>query len=254
MKQIPNLFTLLNLVFGCIAITFIMQNGLGIQYTEDGSQFAEIPPEMAWGSLFIALAAIVDFFDGFIARLLHASSEMGKQLDSLADVVSFGAAPSLIVFQLLRRSFAGEEGGMEISMIWLTPAFIFAAAAAYRLARYNLTVVQTPNFQGVPVPAAGLLVASLPLIYLTTSNDIVLHYILNKWVLYGFVILVSFLMISKFPMMSLKSSSFSLKDNKPQLVLLVLGIVALVTLQWLAVPIIFLAYILLSLLFLKPIK
>jgi CDP-diacylglycerol--serine O-phosphatidyltransferase len=251
MKQIPNLFTLLNLVFGCIAITFIMQNGLSIQYAEDGSQFAEIPPAMAWGSLFIALAAVVDFLDGFVARWLHATSEMGKQLDSLADVVSFGAAPSLILFQLLRRCYAAEAGGIEVGLIWLFPAFIFAAAAAYRLAKFNLSVTQTFHFEGVPTPAAGLLVASLPVIYLTADNDQLLYVLLNKWVVYGFILFLSFLMVSRWPMLSLKMKSKKLNEHLPQLLLLIIGLITSFLFAWLAVPIIFIAYIILSLLFIK---
>ena len=93
MKQIPNLFTLLNLVFGCIAIVFILQTGQSIVYIDrDGFTSWELPEKIAMGSLFIFAAGIVDFLDGFVARLFKASSEMGKQLDSLADVVSFGVA------------------------------------------------------------------------------------------------------------------------------------------------------------------
>ena len=92
MKQIPNLFTLLNLVFGCIAIVFILQNGITVYTTPEGAQLIDVPEKIWMASLFIALAAVVDFLDGFVARLFKATSEMGKQLDSLADVVSFGVA------------------------------------------------------------------------------------------------------------------------------------------------------------------
>src|SRR6187549_1611423 len=137
-KQIPNLFTLLNLVFGCLAIVVTLQNGLVIQYTADGTQLIDIPEKIWMASLFIGLAAVVDFLDGFVARLFNATSEMGKQLDSLADVVSFGVAPSMIIYQFLRMSFAREENGIDVGMIWLVPAFIIAAAGAYRLARFNI--------------------------------------------------------------------------------------------------------------------
>ena len=117
MKQIPNLFTLLNLFFGCIAIVYILQPGLVPLYNtndlvlipdtnELGTQYVSIPQQMFMASLFIGLAAVVDFFDGFIARWMKATSAMGAQLDSLADVVSFGVAPSLIIYQFLRLSFA----------------------------------------------------------------------------------------------------------------------------------------------------
>src|SRR5215510_7866147 len=106
MKHIPNLFTLLNLVFGCIAIVFILQNGIVVITDSNGQQLIDIPEKMWMASLFMGLAGVVDFLDGFIARLFKASSEMGKQLDSLADVVSFGVAPGLIIYQFLRMSFA----------------------------------------------------------------------------------------------------------------------------------------------------
>ena len=104
MKQIPNIFTLLNLVFGCLAIIAILQNGIIIQYSAEGTQYIDIPEKIWLASLYIAIAAVIDFLDGFVARLFNASSEMGKQLDSLADVVSFGVAPSLILYQFLRMS------------------------------------------------------------------------------------------------------------------------------------------------------
>ncbi|MBC7866032.1 MAG: CDP-alcohol phosphatidyltransferase family protein, partial [Gloeobacteraceae cyanobacterium ES-bin-316] len=165
MKQIPNIFTLLNLVFGCLAIVAILQNGISIQYNAEGSQYIDIPEKIWMASLFIAIAAVIDFLDGFVARLFNASSEMGKQLDSLADVVSFGVAPSLIMYQFLRMSYAREENGIEASILLLVPAFLIAVAAAYRLARFNLDTTQSDGFKGVPVPAVGLLIASLPLIY-----------------------------------------------------------------------------------------
>lgn len=107
-KQIPNLFTLLNLIFGCLAIVATLQNGIIIQYAADGTQLIDIPEKIWMASLFIGLAALVDFLDGFVARLFKASSEMGKQLDSLADVVSFGVAPAMILYQFLRMSKIGR--------------------------------------------------------------------------------------------------------------------------------------------------
>lgn len=249
MKQIPNLFTLLNLVFGCFAIVCILQNGIAIQYNAEGGQYIDIPEKIVMGSLFIGLAAVVDFLDGFVARLFNASSEMGKQLDSLADVVSFGVAPSMIMYQLLRASFAGQENGIEISIAWLLPAFLIAAAGAYRLARFNIDNSQAYGFKGVPIPAAGLLIASFPLIYWYSSSETITNILLNKWVLYGIIIAVSWLMISKLPLMALKFKEKSLIANMPKIVLLAVAIIAAIFLKWLAVPVVFIAYILLSLLF-----
>ena len=189
MKQIPNIFTLLNLFFGCIAIVFALQNS--IEITADG-QFVRLTEELYYASLFIGIAAVIDFLDGFVARALNASSEMGKQLDSLADVVSFGAAPSIILYQFLRMSFIRESEGVETSMLLLMPAFVFACAGAYRLARFNLDTEQSFGFKGVPIPAAGLVVASLPLIYWNMQTEMVYTILMNKWFLYGLIILLSF--------------------------------------------------------------
>ncbi len=252
MKHIPNLFTLLNLVFGCLAIICILQNGITIHYNEQGAQYIAIPEKIWLASLFIAIAAIVDFLDGFVARMFKASSEMGKQLDSLADVVTFGVAPAMIFYQFLRLSFAREENGIDVSTFWLAPAFIFAAAGAYRLARFNIDTSQQYGFKGVPIPAAGLLVASLPLIYWFSANDAVISLLLNKWFLYALVFILSWLMISKLPLMALKFQDFTLKNNLPKIILLAITLLAAVLLQWLAVPVVFIAYIILSLLYKQP--
>ena len=167
MKQIPNLFTLLNLFLGCVAIVFALQTQSFFIYVNDdfSSQFSfSIPENLSIAGLLLFGAAIVDFLDGFVARLFNASSEMGKQLDSLADVVSFGVAPGVILYQLLRISYLRQDYALSVPVIWLFPAFIISCAAAYRLAKFNLDDSQKYSFKGVPTPAVGLFVASLPLI------------------------------------------------------------------------------------------
>jgi CDP-diacylglycerol--serine O-phosphatidyltransferase len=251
-KHIPNLFTLLNLVFGCLAIVVILQNGIVMQYDTDGTQLIAIPEQIWMASLFIGIAAVVDFLDGFVARLFKASSEMGKQLDSLADVVSFGVAPAMILYQFLRMSMAQEEDGLNASIIWLVPAFILAAAGAWRLARFNIDNSQSFGFKGVPIPAVGLLVASLPLIYWDNHIQMVVDILLNRWFLYGLILLLSWLMVSKLPLMALKFKDFSIKNNIPKIILLAVAVVAALIFNWLAVPIVFIVYIILSLLFKQP--
>src|SRR6187455_749793 len=163
MKQIPNLFTILNLFFGSIAIILILQtNEAFVSLSEDGISTVHLPEKITWGCLFIFLAAIVDFLDGFVARLFKASSEMGKQLDSLADVVSFGVAPGMILYQLLRISFAKEVDGLDVTTAALLPAFLVPCAGAWRLARFNIDTAQQFSFKGIPIPAAGITIASLP--------------------------------------------------------------------------------------------
>ncbi len=175
---------------------------------------------------------------------------MGKQLDSLSDVVSFGVAPSMILYQLLRTSFIKEETGLETSVVSLFPAFIVACAGAYRLARFNLDNSQSYGFKGVPIPAAGLLIASFPLI-LHYGNSIidVSEWLTNKWVLYVVIALVSWLMVSTLPLMALKFKDFTIKNNLPKIILVLIAVVAAILLKWLAVPVVFIAYIILSLLY-----
>ncbi len=250
MKQIPNLFTLLNLFLGCIAIVFALQTESFIIEVDGGISSFNIPEKLSIASYFIFAAAVVDFLDGFVARLLNATSDMGKQLDSLSDVVSFGAAPAIIMYQLLRISFIKEENGLDTSLLWLLPAFIIACAGAYRLARFNIDTGQSYGFKGVPIPAAGLLIASFPLILHYGSSIInVSDWLTNKWVLYVVIAVVSWLMVSKLPLMALKFKDYSVKNNLPKYILVVLAIVAAILLKWLAVPVVFVAYIILSLLY-----
>jgi CDP-diacylglycerol--serine O-phosphatidyltransferase len=250
MKQIPNLFTLLNLIFGCFAIMYSLQYGIAIVNTPSANPYLELPEKMWMASLFIGLAAVVDFLDGFVARLFKATSPMGKQLDSLADIVSFGVAPGMIMYQFLRFAVAKEAEAVDTSILWLAFAFLIPAAAAWRLAKFNIATDQEYGFKGVPTPAIGLLVASLPLIYWDVDN---LSWsgetFTNKWLLIGFIIISAVLMVSNLPLMGLKFKNFSVKDNWPKFLLIAIGIIAAIILKWLAVPAIFVAYVLISLLF-----
>jgi CDP-diacylglycerol--serine O-phosphatidyltransferase len=258
MKQIPNLFTLLNLLFGCIAIVYILQPGLVPLYNADelvmipdvtnvGTQYISIPEQIFMASLFIGLAAVVDFFDGFIARWLNATSAIGAQLDSLADVVSFGVAPSLIVYQFLRLSFAQQDNGLDVSFIFLVPAFFIACAGAYRLARFNIDSGQTNYFKGLPIPANGLLVGSFPLIYWTNTYPAVTKVLISPWFWYAVIILLSYLMVSEKPMLALKFSNANIKKLMPFIIVAVVAIVSALFIQWLSVPLSFLVYVILSL-------
>jgi CDP-diacylglycerol--serine O-phosphatidyltransferase len=249
MKNIPNLFTLLNLVFGCIAIVCVLQTGESIVYIDNaGFTTLDMPEKIAIGSFFIFAAGLVDFLDGFVARLFKSTSEMGKQLDSLADVVSFGVAPSMILYQFLRISVAKEEGGLDASVAVLAPAFLFAAAAAWRLAKFNLDSSQQYSFKGIPTPAAGITIAALPLIvhYQQLNLQEVLF---NKWLLYGIIVLLSYLMVSNIPLASLKFKDKTVSSNLPKIILAGIAILAAVTLKWVAIPVVFIAYVIVSLAF-----
>ena len=252
-KQIPNLFTLLNLVCGCLAIIFILQTGESlVTQSDEGTWVPQLPEKIWWGSIFIGIAAIVDFLDGFVARLFKASSEMGKQLDSLADVVSFGVAPGIILYQLLRLSFTKQEDGLDVTMWALAPALIFPAAAAWRLARFNIGTSEN-SFTGVPSPAAGLFVASLPLIlvYNYFNIDVLL---LNKWTLYIIIIALSYLMISKGTFIAMKFKRGDDTGRVQKIALAAGAVIAAIFLKWLSVPVIFILYIILSLTIKKQLK
>jgi CDP-diacylglycerol--serine O-phosphatidyltransferase len=247
MKQIPNLFTLLNLFAGCLAIVCIMQTGLTISVDGNGESLVVIPEKIYIASILIGAAAIIDFLDGFVARLLKVPSELGRQLDSLADVVSFGVAPGLIAYQFLRLSYAQQADGLDISTLCLLPAFILPCAGAYRLARFNIDHSQSHGFKGVPIPAVGLLFASFPLIYWYSDTDFIIRLLLNKWFWYAAVIITSYLMVSTLPMLAMKFSGVTIKKLLPFLILAVVSLAGGLSFGWLAVPIAFIAYVILSL-------
>ena len=248
MKQLPNLFTLLNLIFGCIAIVFIMQTGDPIIEfkVEESLWFPFFPENIALGALFIFGAAIIDFLDGFVARALKATSAMGAQLDSLSDVVSFGVAPGMILYQHLRLGFTQMEDGMNMPFISLLPAFIFTAAVAWRLAKFNISTDQSDSFRGVPSPAAALVVASFPLIVWYKTLDLQFYFI-NVWILFAVIVILSWLMISDKRFIAFKFRDYSIKNNSSKYALLLVGVLAVIFLKWFAVPVIFIIYVLVSL-------
>lgn len=250
-KQIPNIITLLNLFFGCWAIVYTFQAGAIASMDETGGMIIEMPEQLYYASLCIGIAAIVDFFDGFVARWLKASSEMGKQLDSLADVVSFGVAPACIIFQFLRMSLANDVNAFSHNSFLLGTAFILPMAGAYRLARFNLDTEQASYFKGVPIPMIGLLTAAFPLIYWQAGwfSSLLLSPIF--WFLY--VLIVSFLMVMTRPMLALKGISKKPKLYLPITLIVLEVAVAAVFYKWMAIPFGFLGYCIVSLLYKKTI-
>jgi len=248
-QQIPNCFTLSNLFLGATAILYILQPGL--TYHADGDGLVTIPENMMVASWLIFAAALVDFLDGFVARWMNQCSEMGKQLDSLADVVSFGVAPGLMVIQFLRFSYASTEGGLDISMAFLLPALLIPCAGAYRLARFNLDTSKSVGFKGIPIPAAGILIASFPLVNWYASEAWILDLLLNKWLWYCLILLLSAGMVSTVPMLALKFSGLTFKKILPFLIILAIALPIAFLFGWLAISAGFIAYVILSLLF-KP--
>jgi CDP-diacylglycerol--serine O-phosphatidyltransferase len=255
MKQLPNIFTLLNLFLGCMAITFLLQNGIVIVEDEASllGQRLELAPEQLYlASLCIAFAAVVDFLDGFVARLFKASSDLGKQLDSLADVVSFGVAPGIIIYQFLRLAVAKQVGGLDASALWLWPAFVLPCAAAFRLARFNIDT-GTPSyyFRGTPVPSVGITVAAVPLIWWQANTQWQIDLLTNKWALYAFTAMLSWLMVSNVPVMSNKPKEKSVKGMLPQLLVAATALVSALVLGWWAAPVTFAAFVVFSVIFKK---
>lgn len=252
-KQIPNLITLLNLFFGCLAILVTFQSGTMATLDETGDMVIEIPEQIYYASMFIGLAALVDFFDGFVARLLKVNSELGKQLDSLADIVSFGVAPSFIVFQFLRLSLATDINALSHTTVMMVPAFIIALAGAYRLAKFNIDPDQTTYFKGVPIPMIGILTAAFPLVYWQSQTTIFSTLLLNPTFWYCYIIIVSYLMVMDRPMLALKSFNGKKKLILPLALVAVETIISAYFFKWIAIPFGFIGYCLVSLFYRKTI-
>jgi len=236
-----------------MAIMSAIQANTIASIDEDGMMLVQIPESIFYASLYIGLAGLMDFLDGFVARLLKVSSDMGKQLDSLADVVSFGVAPAFIVFQFLRLSMADDVNALSQNSVWLYAAFLIPMAGAYRLARFNIDSEQTTYFKGVPIPMIGILTAAFPLIYWQAHSNLFSKLILSPIFWYVYILLVSFLMVMKTPMLALKGLG-----NKKNLILPLMLVALEVALtavffKWLAIPFGFIGYCLVSLFYKKTI-
>jgi CDP-diacylglycerol--serine O-phosphatidyltransferase len=223
-RHLPNFITCLNLFSGCIGIVYAFKGELMI------------------AGYAILFSAIFDFFDGMIARLLKSYSDIGKELDSLADMVSFGVLPSVIVYQLFLQS---PQVG-NISPFLNMSAFLIAVFSALRLAKFNVDVRQAENFIGLPTPANALLIASLPMI-LSQDNWFFSSYILNPFFLFIFSLGMSILLVTEIPLISLKFKSLNWNDNLFRYILVISALLLVLIFKFAAVPIIVFIYILLSL-------
>jgi CDP-diacylglycerol--serine O-phosphatidyltransferase len=254
MKHLPNLLTLCNLICGCIAIAFAL-NSQPFRVVTDlpGEYYWIYGTEQAYmASLFIGLAAVCDLLDGVAARALQVFSPIGQDLDSLADVVSFGVAPSMILFKMLWAAYMGEPRALDVNMLAMVPAFAVACFAALRLARFNISAQQQKwSFTGMPVPAVGVIVASFPLINLYNPYNIG-SYMQGKWTIYLIIIILCWLMISKLPFFKLVPAKWQMRYMWPQLILLLASLAAVPLLGVAAVPVVFILYILLSLVYRAP--
>ena len=243
-KQIPNIITSLNLLCGCVAIIFAVSG------------------DLVSASFFAFSGIFLDFFDGLAARLLNAQSQVGLQLDSLADAVTSGVLPGIVMMQLLSEALTGNsldintmfnDTSKSLSIENYLPflGLIIAVASAYRLAKFNVDTRQTTSFIGLPVPANTLLILSLPLILSFQASQQMSDVILAPWFLIVLTLVSCVLLNAEIPLFALKFKTWNFKDNVVRYVFLFVSVLLLVLLKFIAIPIIIFLYILVSL-FWKP--
>jgi CDP-diacylglycerol--serine O-phosphatidyltransferase len=243
-KQIPNIITSLNLLCGCVAIMFAVSG------------------DLVSASFFAFAGIFLDFFDGLAARVLNAQSQVGLQLDSLADVVTSGVLPGIVMVQLLSEALTGTS--LDIGTIFSDTAnstsiesylpfigLLIAVASGYRLAKFNVDTRQTTSFIGLPVPANTLLILSLPLIISFQASQQITEVILTPWFLIIITLVSCVLLNAEIPLFGLKFKTWNFKDNAVRYLFLIASILLLVVLKFIAIPIIIFLYILVSL-FWKP--
>jgi CDP-diacylglycerol--serine O-phosphatidyltransferase len=218
--QIPNLLTLLNLLSGVIGIIFVLKGAL------------------LTGAFFVLISAGFDFFDGFVARLLKVQSDMGKELDSLADVVSFGVLPGLILFDMAEKSVESDS-----YLPYLT--LIVPMLSAYRLAKFNLDTRQSERFLGLPTPANALFLSTLP--HFADRWPEVASWIYTPVALIGIAWIFAILLVTEIPLIALKFKSFAISKNIFRYGLIILSLAFFTWLQLAGIPLVILAYIGLSL-------
>jgi CDP-diacylglycerol---serine O-phosphatidyltransferase len=216
-RHLPNFLTCCNLICGCFGIVFVLEG-------------REIP-----AAYLVWLAGVFDFFDGFVARVLKVSSPIGKELDSLADVVSFGLLPSLVMYKMISES-------TDVSALPYI-AFTIAVFSALRLAIFNVDETQTDSFRGLNTPANTIFITSLPLLYNEVGT-----WLNDTRVLVAITLIFSFLLVSRIRFFAFKFKNFSWRDNKMRFTFLILAVLLLISLQVLAIPMIIILYIAFSLL------
>lgn len=218
-KHIPNTITCLNLFCGCLAIMSAYENNF------------------QWAAIFIVTGAIFDFFDGMSARVLEAYSPLGKELDSLADMVTFGVAPSMMVYTLLKQLLPDDGSFAAIYLPYM--AFVLAAFSALRLAKFNIDERQTSSFIGLPTPANALFWIGICLGMTQT-------YFFGVWLIVALIILFSYLMISEIPMFSFKFKNLKWNHNKIRYIFLIIAVPMIVGFGFTGISMVIGTYILLS--------
>ena len=228
-QHIPNAITCGNLVSGCLSILFLTHN---------------MPVKAA---IMIFVAGLFDFLDGFAARLLHAHSPIGADLDSLSDVVSFGVAPGFIMYWLMSRSFDLPQWFIAGINVLPCLAFLLPVFSAIRLAKFNIDNTQKTTFRGIPAPGMAIFIASLPLALSQVHHlkDGVLSY----WACLGITLIFSFMMVSRLRFFSFKMKSAKWKGNEVRWIFLLVTITSFVIFKWISLPFVMMFYVLLSIFF-----
>lgn len=257
MKHLPNLLTLGNLFCGCLAIAYLLtaQPFVYRDVVNHQTQWIMGTEQIYMGSIFIAIAALCDMLDGFAARALNVFSPIGKDLDSLADVVSFGVAPSMVMFKILWDARMQEKNALDASMLVMMPAFLIACFAALRLAKFNITASsQKSYFIGMPVPAVGIIVGSLPMM-MWENSSFHLPASLQQyriWLCYLLIGVLCFLMVSKIKFFKMIPPKKGMAYMWPQLVVLAAGLGSIPFLGFGAIVVAFALYVILSLVYKFP--
>lgn len=255
-KNIPNAITCCNLLCGCLAIVQAMNGNL------------------VWAAYLVGMAAIFDFFDGFAARLLKVSSPIGKDLDSLADMVTFGVVPGIVMFKMimLRELTVHDSYFVIEDSPWLAHsqyiAFLIPVFSAIRLAKFNNDTRQSESFIGVPTPANAIFICSLPVIFNinaiqrytpsapedSTMGSLFFHspesfmhtFVVFHYFLIGASVVLSLLLVAELPLFALKFSHFKWKGNEVRFTFLLLCIAMLATLRLAGIPLCIVLYVLMS--------
>jgi CDP-diacylglycerol--serine O-phosphatidyltransferase len=238
-RHVPNIITLLNMLSGSIGVIFAVEGNL------------------VMAAIFVALGIFLDFFDGMAARLLNVKSELGLQLDSLADMITSGLVPGIIMFQLFKKALPGSASqpadwtsGVDV-FEWNFPVLalfglLVTLGSGYRLAKFNIDERQTDSFIGLPTPANALLIISLPLILIFQPQPYLVDVILNPWFLAALTLFSCYMLNAEIPLFALKFSSWGFAENKVRYLFLIFCLILLIFLQFAAIPLIILSYVIVS--------
>lgn len=231
--QIPNMFTMLNLFSGCLALVMVSDYKFDLAF------------------YFVCLGIFFDFFDGYFARKFGVAGPLGVQLDSLADMVTSGVVPGFVMYRLMAFSkeflvVTAGVGTFDYYYLYFT-GFIITLGACYRLAKFNIDERQSDSFIGLPTPANALFITSIPLVIMAyQDNQPIVEFLMNKWFLVAITLLSAYIMNAEIPLFSLKIKNFSFAKYKLQIFFLLTSVALIIFLHVLAVPIIIVIYVLLS--------